>query len=147
MMYSLGDHFGKRTLGHCYTFWTMSLIIAFIFLNRYAHYDSIMTGLKLWWPVSRYNKSIKPFVNFHTLFPNHERLKVKENTEIDVFCRFSIFSWNLAKCIIFPFLFIPMLFAPKVISIICSLEPQDLVIEWLDEDGGKKRYCFQEKQE
>ena len=32
-----------------------------------------------------------------------------------------------------------MLFAPKVISIICSLEPQDLVIEWLDEDGGKKK--------
>ena len=32
-----------------------------------------------------------------------------------------------------------MLFAPKVISIICSLEYQDLVIEWLDEDGGKKK--------
>ena len=29
----------------------------------------------------------------------------------------------------------------KVISnsIICSLESQDLVIEWLDEDGGKKK--------
>ena len=54
---------------------------------------------------------------------------------------------NRAKCIILHLLLFFLCSLPKVISIICSLESQDLVIEWLDEDGGKKRYCFQEKQE